>query len=159
MTAVLDQMKDVAYTSVGVNLLVTDAVVDNVRKNRTDFLGRLGETGERVEKFLDDNQLDAPEFLDEYTTKARKVATESLTDLRARMAPRTDELVERLPERMGEALNTSRGQVWDFLGIKAPKLAPAPKAATTTKAKTATKAKTTAKPRTAKRATKAKTTK
>ena len=47
MPAVLDQMKDAAYTSVGVNLLVSDAVVSNVRKNREELLGRLGEPGER----------------------------------------------------------------------------------------------------------------
>ncbi len=143
MPAVLDQMKDAAYTSVGVNLLVTDAVVDNVRKNRSELLGRLGDTGERVEKFLEDNELTTPHFLEDYAAKAREAATESLTDLRARIAPRADELVDHLPERVGEAVNSSREQMWDFIGIKAPK-APAaktPARATTSKTKKASKAK------------------
>lgn len=143
MPAVLDQMKDTAYTTVGVNLLVTDAVVDNVRKNRSEMLGRLGDTGERVEKFLEDNEFTAPEFLEEHAAKAREAATETLTDLRARLAPRTDELVDRLPERVGEAVNSSREQMWGFIGIKAPKApaAKAPAKKVTAKKATAKKAK------------------
>ena len=143
MPAVLDQMKDVAYTSVGVNLLVGDAVVSEVRKNREELLERLGEPGERMQKFFADNEVSTPEFLEDYTTKARSVATESLTDLRVRLAPRTDQLVERLPERFGEVVQNNRNQVWDFLGIDAPKATVAPKAAP--KAKAAPK-KTTRKP-------------
>lgn len=145
MAAVLDQMKDAAYTSVGVNLLVSDAVVSNVRKNREELLGRLGEPGERVEKFLNENEFSTPEFLEEHATKAREAATESLTDLRERLSPRTDQLVDRLPDRVGEAVVTSREQVWDFLGIDAPKPKAAPRAASKTapKAKSMSKAKTT----------------
>ena len=142
MPAVLDQMKDAAYTSVGVNLLVSDAVVSNVRKNREEFLGRLGEPGERVHKFLAANEISAPEFLEDHASKARAKATESLTELRGRLSPRTDELVERLPERVGEIVTTRRDQVWDFLGIDAPKTATktAPKAKASPKTKTGSKA-------------------
>jgi hypothetical protein len=134
MPAVLDQMKDVAYTSVGVNLLVGDAVATEVRKNSEELLERLGEPGERVQKFLDENEISTPDFVEEYATKARSAATESLTDLRGRMAPRTDKLVERLPERVGEAVLTGRKQMWDFIGIDAPKAKVAPKATPKAKA-------------------------
>ena len=151
MTTVLDQMEQAAYTTVGVPLLVGDAVVAEARKNRDELFDRMGDRGDRLEKFFQDNELTAPEFLEEYTTKARKVATESLTDFRARLAPTTDRLVEQLPDNVGEVVITSRNDFWDFLGIEAPKKAkPAAKATKTT----AKKAKTTAKKRTTKASTK-----
>ena len=150
MTTVLDQMEQAAYTTVGVPLLVGDAVVAEARKNRDELIDRMGDRGDRFEKFFQDNELTAPEFLEEYTTKARKVATESLTDLRARLAPTTERLVEQLPDNVGEVVITSRNDFWDFLGIEAPKKAkPAAKATKTT----AKKAKTTAKKRTTKAST------
>jgi hypothetical protein len=122
MTAVLDQVKDAAYTAVGVNLLITDAIV-----------GR---------------EVPTPEFVEEHTTLARKHATEALTEFRARTEPRAAEFEGRFPEQVAGRLATNRVKAWDFIGIDAPKAAPAEKAATATKAapkrkttkKTATKA-------------------
>ena len=54
MSEVLEQVKSAAYTSVGVNLLVTDAIV-----------GR---------------ELPAPEFIEEHAALARKHATKALKD-------------------------------------------------------------------------------
>ena len=118
MTAVLDQVKNAAYASVGVNLLVTDAIV-----------GR---------------ELPTPELVAEHTTIARKQATEALTDFRARTEPRVQELEARLPGQVAEVMATNRAKAWDFIGISAPKakaVKATPKAKTATKAKPATKAK------------------
>jgi hypothetical protein len=115
MTAVLDQVKNAAYTSVGVNLLVTDAIV-----------GR---------------EVPTPEFAEEYSVTARKQATEALTDFRARTEPRAEKFESRLPEQVASRLATNRAKAWEFIGIDGPK---APKAVKTTKA-TTKKAKTTKK--------------
>jgi hypothetical protein len=102
MTAVLDQVKDAAYAAVGVNLLVTDAIV-----------GR---------------ELPTPEFAEEHTAIARKQATETLTDFRARFEPRAVEFEGRFPEQVAERLATNRTKAWDFIGIDAPKAAKKPAA-------------------------------
>ncbi|MEZ5243685.1 MAG: hypothetical protein R2707_01200 [Acidimicrobiales bacterium] len=117
MTAVLDQVKDAAYTAVGVNLLITDAIV-----------GR---------------ELPTPEFVGEHTSIARKQATEVLTDFRARTEPRAAEFEGRLPEQVAGRLATNRAKAWDFIGIDAPEAAPAEKATPKAKStkKTATKSK------------------
>jgi hypothetical protein len=104
MTAVLDQVKDVAYAAVGVNLLVTDAIV-----------GR---------------ELPTPEFVVEHTSIARKQATEALTDLRARTEPRAVEFEGRFPEQVADVLATNRVKAWDFIGIDGPKAAPKAKTST-----------------------------
>lgn len=104
MPAVLDQVKDAAYAAVGVNLLVTDAIV-----------GR---------------ELPTPEFAAEHTTIARKQATEALTDFRARTEPRAVEFEGRFPEQVADVMATNRVKAWEFIGIDAPKAAKAtPKAA------------------------------
>ena len=136
MTAVMDQVKDAAYATVGVNLLVTDAIV-----------GR---------------EVPAPEFAVEHTAIARKQATEALTEFRARTEPRVVEFEGRFPEQVADVMASNRVKAWEFIGIAAPKAAKAaasqaaPKAKTTPKAKTAPKArvakKRTAKKRTAKKA-------
>ena len=113
MTAVLDQVKNAAYASVGVYLLVTDAIV-----------GR---------------ELPTPEIVAEHTSIARKQATEALTDFRARTEPRVQELEARLPGQVAEVMATNRAKAWDFIGINAPKVAAAPKAKPATKAKAAKK--------------------
>ena len=100
MSTVIEQVKNAAYASVGVNLLVTDAVV-----------GR---------------EVSAPEFAAEHASIARTQATEALTDLRGRTEPLAATLTERLPEPVGDAIQTGRKAAWDFIGIDAP--APAKKA-------------------------------
>ncbi len=120
MTAVLDQVKNVAYTSVGVNLLVTDAIV-----------GR---------------EVPTPEFVEEHSTLARKQATEALTEFRARTEPRAEKFESRLPEQVATALATNRTKAWDFIGINAPKATKTVKAAKAPAKKTkATKKATTSK--------------
>ena len=129
MTAVLDQVKDAAYTAVGVNLLVTDAIV-----------GR---------------EVPTPDFVVEHTSIARKQATEALTQFRARTEPRATEFEGRFPEQVADVMATRRTQAWNFIGIDAPKAekAAAPKATT----KAAPKAKATRKS-TAKKSTPRKST-
>ena len=95
MPAVLDQVKTVAYASVGVNLLVTDAVVGH--------------------------EVSAPEFIEEQTTLARKHATEALTELRARTEEPTTKFAGRFPEPIADVMTSSRTKAWDFIGIDAPK--------------------------------------
>ena len=124
MTAVLDQVKDAAYAAVGVNLLVTDAIV-----------GR---------------EVPTPEFAEEHTAIARKQATEALTDFRARTEPRVVQFEGRFPEQVADVMATNRVKAWDFIGIDAPKAKAAPKAKTASKAKTTKKS--TAKKSTAKKA-------
>ncbi len=102
MTAVLDQVKNAAYVSVGVNLLVSDAIV-----------GR---------------ELPVPEFAEEHTSLARKQATEALIDFRARTEPRAVEFEGRFPEQVANVMATNRTRAWDFISIDAPK-APKAKAA------------------------------
>ncbi|MEM8706678.1 MAG: hypothetical protein AAGE98_09495 [Actinomycetota bacterium] len=104
MTAVLDQVKNVAYTGVGVNLIVTDAIV-----------GR---------------EVPAPKAVAEHAATARTKGTEVLTDLRGRTEPLAAKVAERLPEQVADAVQTGRKAAWDFIGIDAPKAAkPAKKAA------------------------------
>ena len=106
---VLEQVKNAAYTTAGVNLLVTDAIVG--REVRT------------------------PERFETRAATARKQATEALTDFRAYTEPRAEKLVEQLPDNIAEFVTESRTRAWDFIGIDAPKT----KAAAKTAAKTATK--------------------
>jgi hypothetical protein len=95
MSTVLEQVKSAAYTSVGVNLLVTDAIVGH--------------------------EVSTPDFIQEHTTLARKHATDALTDFRAYTEPRATKIAEQLPEQLGDAMTTSRTRAWDFIGIDAPK--------------------------------------
>ena len=97
MSEVLEQVKSAAYASVGVNLLVTDAIV-----------GR---------------ELPAPEFIEEHATLARKHATKALKDFRAFAEPRAIRLTEQLPSRVAEAITDNRNKAWDFIGIEAPAVA------------------------------------
>jgi len=108
MTAVLDQVKNVAYASVGVNLLVTDAIV-----------GR---------------EVTTPAIAEEHTTLARKQATEALTEFRARTEPRAVKFEARFPEQVASVMATRRTKAWDFIGIDAPKAVKAPQAAKKAKA-------------------------
>jgi hypothetical protein len=116
MTAVLDQVKDVTYTTVGVNLLLTDAIVGH--------------------------ELSAPEFIEEHATLARKQATEALTGFRARTESRAADFEGRFPEQVAGRLAANRVRAWEFIGIDAPKAAAA---AEKTSAKAAGKSKSTKK--------------
>ncbi len=97
MPAVLDQAKSAAYTGVGMNLLVTDAIV-----------GR---------------EVPTPKFVGDHASIARNKATEALTGFRGRTEPRAIELADKLPEPIADAVTTGRTAVWDFIGIDAPKAA------------------------------------
>jgi hypothetical protein len=133
MNAVLEQVKNAAYTSVGVNLLVTDAVTDNVREQADKALRRLGPVGERATVLVASTSVPTPDFLAPHLQTARQQATEALVELRTRLEPRAVELESRLPKPLKNAARTSRHAAWDFLGIEAPKPAAktsaAPKAA------------------------------
>jgi len=112
MTTVIEQVKHAAYTSVGVNLLVTDAIVG--REVRT------------------------PKQFAEQAATARSQATDALTEFRGRTEPIAAKVAERLPEPVADAVHTGRKAAWDFIGIAAPE-APA-EAAKKATAKKATKA-------------------
>ena len=75
MPTALEQVKNAAYTGVGVNLLVTDAIV-----------GR---------------EINAPKAVAEHASIARTQATETLTDLRGRTEPLAANVTSGLPERVG----------------------------------------------------------
>lgn len=94
MTTVIDQVKHAAYTSVGVNLLVTDAIVG--REVRT------------------------PKQFTERAAVARSQATEVLTEFRGRTEPFAAKIGQRLPEPVADAIRTGRTAAWDFIGIDAP---------------------------------------
>ena len=126
MSEVLEQVKAAAYASVGVNLLVTDAIV-----------GR---------------ELPAPDFIEEHATLARKHATKALTDFRAFAEPRTLKLTEQLPSQIAEAITENRNKAWEFIGIEAPEAAK--KTTTTAKRPTAKVKKPTASTKTAATASK-----
>jgi hypothetical protein len=140
MNSVLEQVKTAAYTSVGVNLLVSDAVTENVREQADKALRRLGPVGERATVLVASANVPTPDFLVPYFTTARKQATEALVEFRSRVEPRAAELEARLPEPLKAAASNGRHAAWEFLGIDAPKSAA--KAATAPKApvaETATK--------------------
>ena len=104
MSTVIEQVKNAAYTSVGVNLLVTDAIV-----------GR---------------EVNTPKAVAEHASLARTQATEALTDLRGRTEPVATKVAERLPEPVGDAIQTGRKAAWNFIGIEAPKAKKAAKKTT-----------------------------
>lgn len=126
MTTVINRVKTAAYTSVGINLLLTDAVV-----------GR---------------EVAAPKQFAERASTARTQATDALTDLRSRTEPATTKIAERLPEQLADAMQTGRNAVWSFIGIDAPKPTPAPAAKTPTKSTAKSTAKSTTKKTVAKKA-------
>ena len=103
MSTVIEQVKNAAYAGVGVNLLVTDAIV-----------GR---------------EISAPKAVAEHASIARTQATEALTDLRGRTEPLAAKVAERLPEQVADAMQTGRRAAWDFIGIDAPKAKKATKKA------------------------------
>ncbi len=112
MSEVLEQIKTAAYASVGVNLLVTDAIV-----------GR---------------EVSTPDFIEEHATLARKHATKALKEFRAFTEPRAAKLGEQLPSRVAEVITDNRNKAWDFIGIEAPE---ASATATTSAKRPAAKAK------------------
>lgn len=94
MDKLLHHLKSAAYTSVGVNLLITDAIV-----------GR---------------EVPTPDFLEDYATKARSHATSALTDCRAYTEPRTHKLSQRFSDKTASKINCGYKKAWDFVGIKSP---------------------------------------
>ena len=112
MSEVLEQVKSAAYASVGVNLLVTDAIV-----------GR---------------EVSTPDFIEAHATLARKHATRALKEFRAFTEPRAAKLSEQLPSRVAEVISDNRNKAWDFIGIEAPE---AGATATTTTKRTTSKVK------------------
>ena len=104
MSTVIEQAKNVAYAGVGVNLIVTDALV-----------GR---------------EVPAPKAVAEHATLARTKGTEALTDLRGRTEPFAAKVAERLPEQVADAYQSGRKAAWDFIGIDAPAAKKAAKKAT-----------------------------
>ncbi|MGA0239069.1 MAG: hypothetical protein ACO3PD_11785 [Acidimicrobiales bacterium] len=111
MPTVIDQVKSAAYTSVGLNLLLTDAVV-----------GR---------------EVATPKQFADRASIARTQAADALTDLRGRTEPVVAKITDRLPEQIGDAVQTGRNAVWNFIGIEAPAQAPVPAPAAKAPAKKA----------------------
>ncbi|MCQ3807286.1 MAG: hypothetical protein OXB92_08660 [Acidimicrobiaceae bacterium] len=109
MPEVLEQVKSAAYASVGVNLLVTDAIA-----------GR---------------EVPTPDFIEAHATLARKHATKALKEFRAFTEPRAAKLGEQLPSRVAEMISNSSNKAWNFIGIETPEAAAT--ATTTTKQPTA----------------------
>ncbi|MCQ3814677.1 MAG: hypothetical protein KTU85_09730 [Acidimicrobiia bacterium] len=94
MSKLLTHIKSAAYASVGVNLLVTEAIVKR--------------------------KVPTPDFLTEHATLAREEATKTLSGVRAFTEPRTHKLTERLSERTAEKINGGCNRAWDFIGINNP---------------------------------------
>ncbi len=117
MTAVLDQVKNVAYTSVGVNLIISDAVASSIREQRPEFAGRLEQ---RAEKLFSSVKINVPDFLEEQAGIARKHGAEALIKLHEDNETRAAKLEERLPARVGEVINERRQAAWEFLNVEAP---------------------------------------
>jgi len=119
MTAVIDQVKNAAYTSVGVNLIISDAVANRIREQRPEFAERIEE---RAEKLL--SSIKVPDFVDEQAEIARRHGAEALIKFHEGNQARAAKLEERLPARLSEVVNERRDAAWNFLNVEAP----APKA-------------------------------
>jgi len=144
MTAVLDQVKNVAYTSVGVNLIISDAVANTIREQRPEIAERLEE---QAEKLFSSVNISVPGFVEEQAEIARKHGADALIKLHEGNVTRAAKLEERLPARVGEVMNERRQAAWEFLNVEAP-------VAKKTPAKKTSAKKTSAKKTTAKKATK-----
>jgi len=117
MTAVLDQVKNVAYTSVGVNLIISDAVASSIREQRPEFAERLEE---RAGKLFSSVKINVPDFVEEQAEIARKHGADALIKLHEDNEARAAKLEERLPVRVGEVINERRQAAWEFLNVEAP---------------------------------------
>ncbi len=117
MTAVVDQVKNVAYTSVGVNLIITDAVANSIREQRPEFAERLEE---RAEKLFSSVKINVPDFVEEQAEIARKHGADALIKLHNDNEARAAKLEDRLPVRVGEVINERRQAAWEFLNVEAP---------------------------------------
>jgi len=117
MTAVLDQVKNVAYTSVGVNLIFSDAVANSIREQRPELAGRIEE---RAEKLFSSVKINVPEFVEEQAEIARKRGSEALIKFHKGSDARAAKLEERLPARVSEVVNERRQAAWEFLNVEAP---------------------------------------
>jgi len=127
MTAVLDQVKNVAYTSVGVNLIISDAVANSIREQRPEIADRIEQ---RAEKLFSSVNISVPEFVEEQAKIARNHGTDALIKFHEGNVARAAKLEERLPTRVGEVMSERREAAWTFLNVEAPAAkAPAKKSA------------------------------
>ncbi len=94
MPAVLDRLKSTVYTSVGINLLIADAIV-----------GR---------------EVATPKFATDGDITARQQATDALTGFRSRTAPTTEKLIGKLPDSISDTVGKRQRAVWNRLGIDEP---------------------------------------
>ncbi len=117
MTAVLDQVKNVAYTSVGVNLIISDAVANSIREQRPEIADRIEQ---RAEKLFSSVNISVPDFVEEQAKIARNRGAEALIKLHEGNVTRAAKLEERLPARVGEVINERREAAWNFLNVEAP---------------------------------------
>jgi len=117
MTAVLDQVKNVAYTSVGVNLILSDAVANSIREQRPELAERIEE---RAEKLFSSVKINVPNFVEEQAEIARKHGSEALIKFHKGSEARAAKLEERLPTRVSEVVNERRQAAWEFLNVEAP---------------------------------------
>jgi len=117
MTAVLDQVKNVAYTSVGVNLIISDAVANSIREQRPEIAERIEE---RAEKLFSSVKISVPDFVEEQAEIARKHGADALIKFHEGNVARAAKLEERLPARVGEVVNERREAAWKFLNVEAP---------------------------------------
>ncbi len=117
MTAAIDQVKNVAYTSLGVNLIVSDAVVNSIREQRPELTERLEQ---RAEKLFSSVNINMPDFVEEQAEIARKHGADALIKFHETNDVRASKLEERLPARAGEVFSDRRQAAWEFLNVEVP---------------------------------------
>ncbi len=117
MAAVADQVKNIAYTSVGVNLIISDAVANSIREQRPELAERLEG---QAEKLFSSVKINVPDFVEEHAGIARKHGAEALIKFHDGNQARAARFEERLPTRVGEVINERRRAAWDFLNVAAP---------------------------------------
>lgn len=94
MAKIVDKAKSVVYASVGVNILIVDAIA-----------GR---------------KIGTPDSVNDHVTLAREQATSALTKFRAVGEPRAAKLTEKLPDKVASAISNGCTKAWNRLGIKGP---------------------------------------
>lgn len=137
MTAVVDQVKNVAYTSVGVNLIISDAVAKSIREQRPEVADRIEE---QAEKLFSSVKISVPDFVEEQAEIARKHGADALIKFHEGNETRVAKLEERLPSRVSEVMNERRQAAWEFLNVEAPAAKKTPAKKASSKKATAKKA-------------------
>ncbi len=115
MTAVVDQVKNVAYTSVGVNLIISDAVANSIREQRPEFAERFEG---QAEKLFSSVKINVPGFVEEHADIARRHGAQALIKFHDGSQGRVARLEKRLPARVGEAMSERRRAAWNFLNVE-----------------------------------------